>query len=93
MFDRHLFICTNLKPQDKPSCAARGAEALRERVKHAASRVAAESPERKIRVNASGCLGQCAQGIAAVCYPKGTWLTELADDSASEARLLALLQD
>jgi predicted metal-binding protein len=93
MFDRHLFICTNLKPDGKPSCAAKGAETLRDRVKQAASRLAAASPGRKIRVNASGCLGQCAQGIAAVCYPQGTWLTELADDSASEARLLALLQD
>jgi len=92
MFDAHLFICTNLKPEGKPSCARKGAEALRSRVKEAAAELAKEHPERKVRVNASGCLGQCAQGIAAVCYPRGEWLTQLSDDVESEQSLLALMK-
>ena len=92
MFDAHLFICTNRKPDGKPSCAPKGAENLRDRVKAAAAKLSEQSPGRKIRVNASGCLGQCTQGIAAVCYPKGQWLTELADDAASESKLLELLK-
>ena len=91
-FDAHLFICTNRKPDGKPSCAPKNSEALRDRVKAAASKLTEANPELKIRVNASGCLGQCTKGIAAVCYPKGEWLLELADDAASEQKLLTLIQ-
>ncbi len=91
-FDAHLFICTNRKPEGKASCAARGSEALRDRVKKAAASLSANpGTSRKVRVNAAGCLGQCAQGIAAVCYPRGQWLLELKDDPQSEAELLSLL--
>lgn len=91
-FDAHLFICTNRKPDGKPSCAPKNSEALRDRVKSAASKLSEAQPGRKIRVNASGCLGQCSKGIAAVCYPKGEWLVELSDDADSQKKLLALLE-
>ncbi|MFN7685318.1 MAG: hypothetical protein ACK5QT_07905 [Oligoflexia bacterium] len=92
MFDAHLFICTNRKAEGKPSCAPKGSEELRERVKQAASRVTQTYPNARIRVNASGCLGQCQQGIAAVCYPSGAWLTGLENDAASESACLKVIQ-
>jgi (2Fe-2S) ferredoxin len=30
-----------------------------------------------VRINASGCLGYCERGIAAVVYPSGQWLLDL----------------
>ncbi len=90
-FDAHLFICTNRKPEGKASCAPKGSEALRDRVKEAAAQIAAQTPGRKIRVNASGCLGQCSKGIAAVCYPQAQWFLELSDDAASEQKCLEAL--
>lgn len=88
-FDFHLFVCTNRKPEGKESCAPKGSEALRDRVKAAAA--ASAGPAAKIRVNATGCLGQCSRGIAAVCYPQGKWLLDLSNDEASEKKLLGLI--
>jgi (2Fe-2S) ferredoxin len=31
----------------------------------------------QVRVNASGCLGRCKKGIAAVLYPEGKWFENL----------------
>jgi predicted metal-binding protein len=90
-FDAHLFICTNRKAEGKASCAPKGSEALRDRVKEAAAKHSTQHPGRKIRVNASGCLGQCSQGIAAVCYPGAQWFLELSDDAASEKKCLEAL--
>lgn len=89
-YDLHLFVCTNRKAEGKESCAPKGSEALRDRVKATASASAGQAG--KIRINASGCLGQCSRGIAAVCYPQGVWLLDLADDEASEKKLLGLIR-
>jgi hypothetical protein len=35
----------------------------------------------RVRVNASGCLGRCEEGIAAVLYPQSEWFTELTPES------------
>ena len=34
------------------------------------------------RINASGCLGHCQEGITAVLYPEGKWFTGLKEDDA-----------
>lgn len=74
--EAHLFICTNTK-QTGASCGAKGSVELRDQVKDWAAK---EHPEwrGRVRVNASGCLGRCARGIAAVLYPQGSWITGLA---------------
>lgn len=69
----HLFICTNAA-QTPGKCGSKNAEALRQQVK---AKCASEEWGKDIRVNASGCLGQCEQGIAAVLYPKTKWLLDL----------------
>lgn len=81
--DAHLFICTNLREGARDSCAARGSVALRD-----AAKAMSQQPERgwkgRVRINASGCLGRCEQGIAAVLYPQGEWLTGLSSGSLSQ---------
>ena len=97
-YDAHLFICTNLKgpgPDGQPraSCAAKGSEKLRESVKSAAAkRFAGQS----FRVNASGCLGACEEGIAAVCFggaAGGQWQTKLDNTPESAEVLLRTMED
>ena len=96
-YDAHLFICTNRKspgPDGKPraSCAAKDSEKLRDAVKLAASqRFSGQS----IRVNASGCLGACEEGVAAVCYSAsgGHWQTHLQNTPESEEILLRTIEE
>ncbi len=63
----HLFICTN-SPDKEGRCGHKGSENLKKEVKMACSQFGKE-----VRINSSGCLGQCEKGIAAVLYPQGKW--------------------
>ncbi len=96
-YDAHLFICTNRKgpgPDGKPRacCAARDAEALKDAVKKAAAR---QFSGQAVRVNASGCLGACEEGIAAVCYGAkgGHWQLQLDHSPEAEKLLLQTISD
>lgn len=80
--DAHLFVCTN-KREKGDSCGAKGSEQLRESLK-----AICQKPEKhwhgRVRVNASGCLGRCKEGIVAVMYPKGEWMTNLTNDDVAK---------
>ena len=71
-FERHVFICTNERPDDNPRgcCKARGAddvlEAFKDLVKERALGVT-------VRAQKSGCLDYCAQGVTVVVYPEAAW--------------------
>lgn len=88
--EQHLFICTYQRDQGE-SCGAKGSSKLRDQLKTAVSK---QHPEWKgrVRINASGCLGRCEQGIAAVLYPEATWWTELKSDDDSRETLLKALE-
>lgn len=75
-YKAHLFVCTNDRGPDgkRPSCAQRGSAELRDSVKTACKGMTG------VRVNASGCLDRCEQGIAAVLYPAGQWFEGLTRD-------------
>lgn len=75
-FEKHVFICTQcayIQENGEYSDPALTVQ-FRKEVKQA---VKERYPDRKIRVNASGCLGQCEKGISCVIYPQNEWLTEL----------------
>lgn len=71
-FKKHVFICTNHRPEDDPrgSCAAKGSEAIRDRFKEL---MKARGIKGAMRANAAGCLDQCAQGCTVVVYPEAVW--------------------
>jgi predicted metal-binding protein len=76
----HLFVCTNGK--DVPGkCGHKNSENLRKKLKETCSQ---QSWSKEVRINASGCLGKCEQGIAAVLYPQGIWKTQLQETSHDE---------
>lgn len=65
-YKAHLFVCTN--SPDKPNkCGSKGSEEMRKSLKEKCNQIYATD----VRVNASGCLGYCEQGIAAVLYCEG----------------------
>lgn len=69
----HVFICTNTRENGKESCGAKGSENLRKKVKEEAKMLYGEN----IRINASGCLGPCEEGIVCAIYPQNEWMVNL----------------
>ena len=72
-YDRHMFICGHERPTGsaRPSCKNRGSLELLPRIKQAIRDEGLPS----IRVQKSGCLDFCENGIACVVYPEGIWYT------------------
>jgi (2Fe-2S) ferredoxin len=75
---RHLFVCTNARGSGKPTCAARGGDAL----VAAVQRLALERGAAHVLVTPCGCLGPCFDGPNAVVYPDGVWYGDLAPEDA-----------
>jgi len=71
-FERHVFICENLRdPADaRGCCAAKGASEIRSRLKELAHQAGLKG---RVRINAAGCLDQCAHGVTIVVYPEAVW--------------------
>jgi (2Fe-2S) ferredoxin len=71
-FQRHLFVCTNVRPPGHPKgcCAEKGSEAVREAFK---DQVAKRGLKGSVRANAAGCLDACEHGVSVVVYPENVW--------------------
>lgn len=71
-FERHVFICTNRRPDTapRPSCSPRGSDAVRDAFK---KQLALRGLHNRIRANASGCLDACEHGPSLVVYPDEVW--------------------
>lgn len=82
-FQKHLFVCTNLRPESDPrgSCAARGGEAVKDKFKEV---MKARGLKGSMRPNAAGCLDQCAQGVTCVVYPEAVWYGKVTVDDVEE---------
>lgn len=74
---KHLFICTNLKPEGRESCGPKGADEL---VLNLKVRLREDDLWEKVKVTKSGCLGPCAQGISATLYPDNLLITGITLD-------------
>lgn len=85
-YKAHLFICTNGREKGK-ACAVSGSGKLRDAVKKRCKEMLGEKAS-NVRVNASGCLGQCEKGIVAVLYPEGKWFFELKNDETTIENLV-----
>jgi predicted metal-binding protein len=85
-YKAHLFICTN-SPDRTGKCGSKNSEELRKRLK---DRCKKEFAPGALRVNSSGCLGACENGIAAVLYPQQEWFLNLTLDSGEDTLIEAL---
>ena len=75
-YTRHIFMCTNVRPEGHPRgcCMARaaaggGVDKLRAYLREKARAAGVEN----IRPNAAGCLDRCELGPNMVIYPEGVW--------------------
>lgn len=73
-YNKHIFICTNQKDNNKPCCANHNAAAMVAYAKQKAAELGI-TKESKIRINGSGCMGRCSEGPVLVEYPSGVWYT------------------
>jgi (2Fe-2S) ferredoxin len=71
-FQRHVFVCTNVRPAGHPKgcCAEKGSEAVRDALKE---QVAKRGLKGSVRANAAGCLDACEHGVSIVVYPENVW--------------------
>ncbi|MGC1854838.1 MAG: (2Fe-2S) ferredoxin domain-containing protein [Candidatus Aquirickettsiella sp.] len=70
-YQYHVFLCINLRENNKDCCAKRGAKPLLDYLK-TKIKLLSEN-QQKIRVSYSGCLGRCGLGPVLVIYPESTW--------------------
>ncbi|MDZ7289462.1 MAG: (2Fe-2S) ferredoxin domain-containing protein [candidate division KSB1 bacterium] len=82
-FERHVFICTNVRPPDNPKgcCAARGSEAIVVKFKEELHKRGLNS---MMRINKAGCLDACELGVSVVVYPDGVWYGRVTLDDVDE---------
>lgn len=73
-YQKHIFFCTNVKPDNRKCCSQGNATAMQHHAKEKLKQLGLHG-EGKVRVSSAGCLGRCQQGPAMVIYPEGTWYT------------------
>lgn len=73
--EKHIFICTNAREDNRECCAQKGSVELHKKLKEWVK--SDKSLSEKFKVSKSGCLSHCEEGIAAVIYPEQKWLTKI----------------
>ena len=69
-FRKHVFVCTNSKPDDDGCCAARGSEQVLQKLR---AEISTSKLQQEIHVTACGSIGTCGHGPNMVVHPDGTW--------------------
>lgn len=75
-FERHVFVCTSGKV-----CPRQGGEQVHSELR---GQVASAGLKDRIRINKSGCVGQCGHGPMIVVYPEGVWYAGVRPEDARE---------
>ncbi len=76
----HVFICSNCTYIEN-GLETTPDTTLRDTTKEESEKLWDKSA---VRINKSGCLGKCKQGIACVVYPQEEWLTGLKKNDSSK---------
>lgn len=81
-YTRHLFICTNRRPDGSPRgcCASKGGDELRLAFKKELD----AQDVKGVRANAAGCLDACERGMAVAVYPDNVWYGPVTKDDVKE---------
>lgn len=82
-FQVHVFVCTQQKNSGQ-CCAQVGGEPVRGELKDWSK----QNPAWKgrIRVNSSGCLDRCKDGVAVAIYPQNEWFINVKPDDLDELK-------
>jgi (2Fe-2S) ferredoxin len=82
---KHVFVCTNQRDplKTRECCAEKNSLEIMTRLKRAVR----ASGINDVRVNKSGCLDQCENGVSCVVYPQGIWYT-IPDDEEGISKIV-----
>jgi|TARA_B110000263_G_scaffold194248_1_gene172483 (2Fe-2S) ferredoxin len=82
---KHIFVCTNQRDplKTRECCAEKNSLEIMTRLKRAVR----ASGINDVRVNKSGCLDQCENGVSCVVYPQGIWYT-IPDDEEGISKIV-----
>ena len=71
-YTKHVFICTNRRPDGSPKgcCATKGGEEVQVAFKR---ELDLKGLKQTIRPNKAGCLDACERGVSVVIYPDDVW--------------------
>ena len=91
-FEKHIFVCTNQRPQGHPRgcCHDKGSVATRLAF---VKGLAARGLKGKVRANKSGCLDACELGTTVVIYPQGLWYLGVTPDDVEEILDTSIMGD
>lgn len=77
-YELQVFVCTNEKEKGK-CCGARGGE-----IRSDLKKMCKEQFGRRVRVSASGCMGECENGVVAAIYPHNEWFFDVKPKDAKD---------
>ena len=82
-FNKHIFVCENVRPKDHPRgcCSEKGSNELRQLFKKHLKELELNT---QIRTNAAGCLDACEHGVTVVIYPEQIWYGSVIEDDVEE---------
>ncbi|MDR1889993.1 MAG: (2Fe-2S) ferredoxin domain-containing protein [Zoogloeaceae bacterium] len=90
-FKKHLFICTNQRPEGQPACNSRNDDTLFSFIKKLARELGADAAG--VRISKAGCLGRCEHAPMLVIYPEAVWYTFIDEEDLEEIIRRHLLCD
>jgi hypothetical protein len=61
-FDKHVFFCTNQRPNNEGCCNNHGAQKMRDYVKDKVKQLGISNVYNRIRINSAGCMDRCDDG-------------------------------
>ena len=90
-FKKHVFMCTNTRPEGhiRGCCQEKEASSMRAYMREKVSQTNLE----RIRINTSGCLDRCEHGPVMVIYPEGIWYSPKSKEDLDEIIERHLIND
>jgi len=97
-YQKHIFICTNVRDNGKKCCGEGRAQELFEYAKSRMQQLQMHG-KNMVRVNKAGCLDRCALGPVLVIYPEAVWyayqtqedIDEIIDEHVINGRVVTRL--
>ena len=69
----HVFVCTNDRGGERPSCADQNSALVRSQLKE---EIAKRGLKQQVRVSQCGCMGLCGKGSNVMIYPQKIWFAK-----------------
>ena len=89
-YEKHIFICQNLRENGLECCATKGGAEVQEAMKKRLQELGLTA---RFRANKSGCLNNCKNGVTVVIYPQGIWYHHVTVDDVNEIIEKSLIND